>query len=474
MPMDRVPFTLNEQFQSVDLTSMQRLAERYLEDVAAYAQRPMGLEQIGNTPHNDGPQPAIALVGGLGAYLTGGATLEIATGMLLSTEVDSPDNPSLSGAYLCTNPASALVALPTPVADTWCVICARPLLVNDAPVVRRVWNEALSRWDNTNLVKRQRSTIAFDVVASAFAGQLPFVYPANAVPIWAVLRPAGGGPVLESHVIDLRPVRPLGGAGSRGAGSISCGVSLGHSAWSFTAAELLKLNVHLQHENLDLHAVTTAAGLDPMLFKNPDDAAPSAGEWWYLYLARFPQLGPYCAPRHAQLGAADLAQQGLLVLSKVVPRSGDFSLSRVNSLDIRAPDPFAANIGAGQAALFGALKRSGSTWLPCQGDGDRVTLLGNISASAATGSVTSFTFDHEAPLGARAVTLQIDSTAPATLYEIDRPDGTVSLYVRPAATAAEIRTEVEVPLGPLGNSTTLRLRSTLAGNWTHRMRSYRI
>jgi hypothetical protein len=470
MPIDRTPFYANEQFASADQTSVQRMMERYLEDVAGYAQRSIGLGMVGNSPSNDGAQPSIALVGGLAAY-NNVAGLEIGPGMILSTLVDSPDNPTLSGAYLCTNPTSTVVALPSPVSDTWTVICVRPALVDDAPLSRRVWNEALSRWDATNLVKRQRSKLIFDVVVSPFAGQLPFVYPANSVPIWAVLRPAGGGPVLDAHVIDLRPVRPVGGA--RGDGGYGASVQLGHSDWSFTAANQLQLNVHLTLENMDLHAVSTFAGLDPLLFQNPSDAAPADGEWWYLYLARFPYLGPLCAPRHAQLAADGLNQQGLVILSKVRPFL-NYQLHRVNSGDLHAPDPFSsAVIGSGNAALFGALKRVGSSWAPCQGDGDRVSMLGLVSGTSHA-ATHSFTFDHGAPRGARAVTLEIDSTAAATVYEIDRPDGTVSLYYRNLPAAAEARTLVEVPLGPLGDSVTLRLQSTLNGDWTPKMRGYRI
>lgn len=470
MPIDRIPFFQDEQYVSADLNSLQRMAERYIEDVAAYAQRSSGLSRVGSSPSNDSDQPKVALVGGLTAFPSG-AGLEVGPGMLLSTQVTAPDNPTLSGAYLCTNPAATVVALPTPVSDTWCVICARPQLGDDAPVARRKWNPGLDHWDPVNLVKRQRSSILFDVVVSPFAGQLPFVYPTNAVPIWAVLRPAGGGAVLDDHVIDLRPIRPLGGARSDGIGT---GVALGHSAWAFTAAGLLQLNVHVALDNTDLHAVTTGAGLDPLLFKNPSDPAPADGEWWYLYLARFPYLGPNCAPRHAQLGAALLAQQGLVVLSKVAPYAGDYGLARVNANDLHAPDPFSgAVIGSGHAALFGALKRVGSSWQPCQGDADRVTMLGFVSGTdhAAT---HVFNFDHGAPLGARAVTLEIDSSAAATVYELDRPDGTVSLYYRNLPAVAERRTEVEVPLGPLGTSTTVRFRSTEDGTWTPKMRGYRI
>lgn len=467
MPIDRVPFYTDEQFQSADLVTLQRNAERALEDITAYRERPYDVPAVGDNAAG-GNQPAAAVLGGLFASVSG-TLLQIYPGALVTTSVPSPDNPSSSGAYLAVNVERVDVSLPSPLGDAWYIVAGRPVLVNAPAEQRRVWDRPGRKWQDPspNLVKLQTSKMVCDVVACPDPTQLSAPLPANAVPLYGVFRPAGGGAIDELvHLVDLRPFRAH-------YQSLAPGAQYLRNDWTYVTGAGLELSVHVRLDEVDLIAETTGGPIDPLLCKDPSDPAPSVGEWWYLYLARHRPLGELCLPRHAQLNVDGLKQQGLLILSRVPPTPpGTFD--RHPSTGITAPLPFSTTeTSVLDAVCFGALRYTGSAWAPCQCDQGRVTMLGNQTPTEHGVSVHNFNFDTGAPLGARAVLLQLDSTAAATAWEIDRPDGTVSLYYRNLPAVAERRMVFEVPLAPLGPSTTLRFRSTTDGTWAHCTRGYR-
>lgn len=466
MPIDRVPFYTNEQFATDDLTALERVVESALEDVVGFGlHSPLLQVPFGTTP-------SAALLGGLEAAASGGS-LVIGPGALILSDT-APDNPSRSSRYLAFSEGGT-VPMPTPVVDTWYIVTARPQLANDAPVQRRVWDVDNARWQNPSpsLVKRRRATMLFEVQTSAIAGQLGLVLPTGTVPLWGVFRPAGGGAL--GTPVDLRPQQARGG---RSTGD-NTGAHYRQNAWVYTPLTGLRLNCHAELDEHELHAHGT--NLNPLDYKDPTSSAPADGEWWYLYLSPFKALGPLVAPRAAQAGSTDLAQQGLLVFSQIPPYARDSNYARRNSAAITAPLPFnGATIADADAILIATLKRVSGAWLSAQGDGDWTQLPTQPSTYVAS-STMEFSFTPDAPLGARALSYEIgfapDSTGLSTQIQIR--DGATIFWrsfstVDPDGTQGSKDMTGEFGIAALPAGQPLTVTGTVAKTWNLRIKGYRI
>lgn len=477
MSLDRVPFTTNEQYRSEDLNAIQAVVERYQHDLAGFTARARALTQAGAAAVT-AVTPAV-LLGGLEAASDGDASLLIEPGALLMTNFPAEDGELPLSAYkVAINRAQVAVALPAPLTDTWYIVGGRPIVEDDPAVERRVWNPSTPGWELSNLVKRQRAAMTFEVVAGT-ATELPVFMPENTVPLYAVFRAAGGGTLDDAtHVIDLCPLPPRGRLVDTGA------AALVQNGWRMDTE--LRCNVHADLAGLDLHFAGEA--LDPLDFVDPTDDAPADGEWWYLYLAPFPALGALCVPRHAQLGLGTVRQQGLLIFSKKPPYPADSMPGgagppRTNSVALRAPDPFSgADIPEGSAICFGQLRRLASVlgdWVRAYGHADYVGLLAPAASPAVYFSFSAAAFDSRCPVGARFVDYLLQgSTTESQAFELRDTDSDVTHYY----------TSLEIPDGdslqasysfdasniPIPtNGQFLPVHAGAAVTWTAYLRGYR-
>jgi hypothetical protein len=458
MPIDRVQFYQNERFASGDLTTLERIAERFLEDTVAYAQRGHGLDAYASAES----QPRAVVLGGLYVQVDG-SNLEIGPGMMITTEppVDGADNQTSSQGYIGINAVAALVPIPTPDSDMHYIVYARPTLTDEPAVPVDIYTPGAG-FAPESLVKRRTASLAFFVEESNADN---FIDYGGAVPLFGVYRAGGVGTIDLAHVVDLRPMRhaqrPIGG-----------GAALVVNQWRYRGGEGLTLHVQAQLDDLDLHAHTTAAPLDPVAFKDPTQAAPAANEWWYLYLARYRAMGDLVVPRRAQRLLAGLHQQGLLILSKTEPFPAGSYLARRNAGALYAPQPFASvEIPIADAVCFGALRRTASNteWIWSQADGDHVALLPTFTPEIEVPE-DEFT-SIGAPVGARLLDLRVESVpAPDGL---DVTSGTTLVYRNGATTGDYMHLDLyEVPIA--SGSDELRFAGVgLPDTLTVQLRGYR-
>lgn len=469
MPIDRVPFYEFEQYASDDLNVMEAAIENALEELAGFSLRPPGLLPIGSGAGFDN-QPAAAVLGGLNGAVSG-TNLQVSPGLLCTTMTDTPDNPSVCGAYLAFNHATVSVPIPSPVADTWYIVAGRPALVPDAAVPVTTFDPPNRKLvsPTPSKVKRQRSSMLFTVVVCTgtdLSGSLP----TNAVPLWGVFRPAGGGAINPgTQLVDLRPCKPSARA--------KVGAALPQNQWQYFNS-LLSLNVHLQLDEVELYASSAQSQeFDPALLLDPTQTAPAANEWWYLYLARFRPLGELVVPRHAQPNLPGVSQQGLLILSKVAPFAGNTPDARLNSNALHAPAPFSQSpIAAGDAVCFGALRRNtGNTnWLRAQCDGDRVFLPVGPPDVVLTSTVSA-PFTPDVPVGARVLEYEIGKDTSGSAAALQILSGTDVLWR--SFPVADSGSGSSIPTGEfafgLAATVPLTLTSTSAATFTLRLRGYR-
>jgi hypothetical protein len=403
---DKVPFVLNEQYKSEDLNTLQDVAAAWADDAAAFPTA----TRFTSTPAAAIPADELypVVLGGLNASPSGG-NVSIAPGVAVVPDLGADPNRPISQEVLARNAAAIVVALPSPVTDTWYLITAAAVETSDAAVPRNRWVPANNAWESPvpSIVKRTRMALAFTVAAGS-ATQIPTSV--SRMPICAVFRPAGGGAVTTSQIVDLRPFAD--------GGPKTPAVVLQRNLWRtnlFAASGSTLLAISSRVLGPDGTTMwVEEAGLDPIgaAIKDPSSGAAAAGQWWYLYLCPLPVGGSTRVfPRHAQAGLA--GQQGILVLSRALPNG------RTNSATVNLPAPFNNfPCAAGKAACIGALKRDSANtgWLgqACTGDLVRVAATTKTVAPVGTATIMTPGGDVDAtdvvPLNARACSYKVQMT----------------------------------------------------------------
>jgi hypothetical protein len=404
--LDKVPFVLNEQYKSEDLNTLQDVAAAWADDAAAFPTA----TRFTSTPAAAIPADELypVVLGGLNASPSGG-NVSIAPGVAVVPDLGADPNRPISQEVLARNAAAIVVALPSPVTDTWYLITAAAVETSDAAVPRNRWVPANNAWESPvpSIVKRTRMALAFTVAAGS-ATQIPTSV--SRMPICAVFRPAGGGAVTTSQIVDLRPFAD--------GGPKTPAVVLQRNLWRtnlFAASGSTLLAISSRVLGPDGTTMwVEEAGLDPIgaAIKDPSSGAAAAGQWWYLYLCPLPVGGSTRVfPRHAQAGLA--GQQGILVLSRAAPNG------RTNVATVNLPAPFNNfPCAAGKAACIGALKRDSANtgWLgqACIGDLVRVAATTKTVAPVGTATIMTPGGDVDAtdvvPLNARACSYKVQMT----------------------------------------------------------------
>jgi hypothetical protein len=404
--LDKVPFVLNEQYKSEDLNTLQDVAAAWADDAAAFPTA----TRFTSTPAAAIPADELypVVLGGLNASPSGG-NVSIAPGVAVVPDLGADPNRPISQEVLARNAAAIVVALPSPVTDTWYLITAAAVETSDAAVPRNRWVPANNAWESPvpSIVKRTRMALAFTVAAGS-ATQIPTSV--SRMPICAVFRPAGGGAVTTSQIVDLRPFAD--------GGPKTPAVVLQRNLWRtdlFAASGSTLLAISSRVIGPDGTTMwVEEAGLDPIgaAIKDPSSGAAAAGQWWYLYLCPLPVGGSTRVfPRHAQAGLA--GQQGILVLSRAAPNG------RTNVATVNLPAPFNNfPCAAGKAACIGALKRDSANtgWLgqACIGDLVRVAATTKTVAPVGTATIMTPGGDVDAtdvvPLNARACSYKVQMT----------------------------------------------------------------
>ncbi len=376
--LDKVPFVLNEQYVSDDLNTLQDVIDAWIDDAAAFSTFNRATAAIASAIPVDEQNPVV--LGGLGATPSAN-DISIAPGIAVVPDLGAAPNRPLSQEALARNAAATVVTMPSPVTDTWYLVTAAVVQTSDAAVPRNRWVPANQAWESPvpSIVKRTRFALAFTVSAGS-ATNIPTS--ASKMPICAVFRPAGGGAVANSHIVDMRPFAA--------AGTQTGTVAFLRNLWStdLFAAGATTLGISSRVLAPDgTHLWVEATGIDPIAaaYVDPSSGATGAGQWWHMYLCPTAVgSSTRVQPRHAQPGLS--SQQGIFVLSRAAP------FGRTNNATVNLPAPFNNfACAAGRAACIGALKRDSSNagWLgqSCTDDLVRVAAINNTVAPAGTSTI---------------------------------------------------------------------------------------
>lgn len=376
--LDYVQFNTLERALSSDLNNTESMKDRALLDMLReqFGTRTLAL---GSVPTES---PRDVVMGGF-ELSPAGSDVSIAPGVLLQENAALVPVPgSLDSSYrYAKNQSATTVAMPAPGSDSYVLIEAAMTQVVTLSELRDIW-DPITRTFTPSLVNKlveRRAQFFTTTQATTFPPPL-----AGRVPIAAVFRPAGGGPVLASHIIDLRPLwndLPRQNLAYDLATSFP---QLGRSAFktastSAGSSNLISISAHAFLQNgrevfftsngdIDITAAAyTASGYSNV-----------ANSWRYLYL---------CSWRDTSLPAnwapTGGIARGILVISNVAPTNfGDLT----NGATITLPNPWNATVPAGHAVCVGALLRSAANdgWVPMWSVDGRVRVGTSLTGAQVT------------------------------------------------------------------------------------------
>lgn len=410
---DRVPFIVNERYVSTDLNTLQNLWPRWLTDVQAYANA-FVIPGVNNAPVSVGSLLTLVL-GGLEVNANG-TSIDVSRGALIqpSPIAAATDDP-ISAMAIGFNLATLTVATPAPVSDTWCLVQAQVQDVADPTVSVDVWNGS-AFVSTPGQVKRRRRTLAVTVKSTGGTSTSVPTPDAGNVPIAALFRPAGGGSVLDAHIVDVRPMLPR----TSGTPHHLLQVYARTNDLQGTNASI-QLNVRAMTPHGEMSFVPSSASPtsfqpDDAAYKATGSAAVAANQWWYLYLCPVALGGLRgVRPRHLY---ANYAGEGMLVLSDVAPRA----VLRDNSNSITLPAPFAGfTVATGQATFVAAIRRNSANtgWVPFLTLGDKTTLYDKVTADVG-GAIplalfTAVGTTELLPAGAKSFDVEVAQNASAAV-----------------------------------------------------------
>jgi len=504
MTIDSVIWTSLERLLSSDLSNAFSMGGRELADMLQYLNAATVFGTAGAVPTNS---PRAVVLNGLELVPSGsnvavqpGALLQYSTG--LSPVPGTYDSPYRTGILR----VAQNVTLGSSGSDTFYLVEAQVDVVTTVSANRDIYDPVTQTFTPTLVAVVQESQVTFQTTVGT--GTVPAFSGGDWIPIGVVRRPAGGGSVAATDIIDIRPLwagrlaaanetipdsGTVGYGPSRGPGWITAPSDLTN-----TASPLVQLNVSAVGPNGErLWYEGTLTDTAPFI---ENGLTFSGGTWYYVYLADWRRT----APKNVYSGAAWTGAlavggigEGLVIVSAVAP---DTSGGNSSAITPGAPWSTSPDIPAGTARLVACLKRNaGNTgWEPLWStDGETFYVGGTAnrvvsSSLPSSGSNNKTPVAHSLPAGIKSWTgwLQLVG-ANASPNEFDvylAPYGATSPALSPTfvldeagATLAGNGVTIDVPtLGLSPSSQQFNLHVAVGGaidgatRWTMDMVAFRI
>lgn len=327
-----------ERPMSPDINNLQSMLSRTIADLLRYGE----MLRVVGTPVDSVRN---VVLGGL-VVSPSGSDVSISTGALLQdTGSLAPTPGALDSSYrIAINRSATTMVMPAPGADTYYLIEGQ--MVNTVTVTesRDLLNPTTGVFAPSLVTKQQERRITFQLLTGA--ADAPAPSGGNWVPIAIVRRPAGGGAVLATDIIDVRPLHEMGrerpALPTVREGCMA--VATPGAATAVTLRALIDGAGGLRSADVTTGTLTITGA---------DIIAPglvfAADTWYYLYLAPWSALT--LNPRFA---TATQSRSGVLVLTGVNPTN-----QRRNGGSIALPPPFGVVAApAGSAYLVGAVRRN--------------------------------------------------------------------------------------------------------------------
>lgn len=411
---DQIVINTRERAVSADINDLQSLKDRTLLD----SWRQM-LERrtftLGAAPAG---APSNVVLGGL-EVSPAGTDVVIAPGVLLQESLTLVPTPgTLDSSYRWASLlAAATETPPAPGSDTWYLLEAQMVEVVALSTTRDIFNTGTGLFVPTLVDKRNERTLAFQFITGT-STQAPAPTGGDWVPIAIVFRPGGGGPVLASHLIDVRPMfdRDLAldrfyssSIRARGDRLVVTSSVPGTPSNSITVnAEVYANPQRLWHARTSALDVSAAAVLEV-------GTVLAADTWFYLYLCPWQGLAPV-DPR-----VATATGRGVLCLSANGPATQGGAR---NTSTIALPAPYGVSAApVNECVCVAALRRNAANtgWLVSWTvDGGKTFRIEGIQVhtAAALAAATPSSFDLATLPG-------IPATAKTAIVEINQAGGAV-------------------------------------------------
>ncbi|KKN72092.1 hypothetical protein LCGC14_0414870 [marine sediment metagenome] len=415
---DNEVFNTRERPVSNDHNDLQSMAARTLADML----REMFVKRSFSLGLAATEAPRNVILGGL-EVTPSGSDLLVAPGALMQESATlTPAPGALDSNYrIAILRSAATVIPPSPAGDTWFLLEAQMTEVTTVSESRDILDVPTATFLPASVPKQRERRLLFSFVTGT-ATEAPVPTGGNFVPIAMVFRPAGGGAVLATHLIDTRtmwdaeaPLRDtlaLGSLLQRDRGQrflLTSSVPGTPSNSMLIDAEAFVAPTRLWYTRSGSLNVTAAFTLSP-------GTVLSADTWYYLYLASWQGipivsvLDPFSTGR------------GILVLSAVVPIT---SLLK-NSLAVPLPAPFGiTDLPGGVGVCVAALRRNAANtgWLTAWSVGNnemRIVPVQVTTATPATAARTTVALGAFIPKTAKTVRVRVSDpggfsvTAPNT------------------------------------------------------------
>lgn len=341
---DNEVFNTLERAVSGDLDDLQSIQARFLSELLRYWNAEKVVAEV--------DFPTNFVLGGLEVQPSG-ANVALTPGALgqLSAVLPPVPGPLDSPFRLAWLDTSATVVMPAPGVETFYLVEGQMTEVVSSTQLRDIWTPPAGPFAPALVTKQTRRTIATQVVAGAL-GQAPAPSGGDWVPLAIVRRPAGGGPVVATDILDVRPLaeggrpRPQQPSETYGRLSTVDGSNNVQVLYEFDGPRGPRAFNSSTAVN-----VTSATYLSPT-------TVLAASSWYYLYLA--PWSLAELSPRQTVGGG--VSRQGVLVLSSVAP-----NITRRNLAALDLPAPFGVVQAPPLSAyLVGAIRRNATNtgWVP--------------------------------------------------------------------------------------------------------------
>ena len=390
---DNVFFNTRERALSSDVNDLESLEGRNLMESLRWVfatQVDSGAGMASSTPRS--------VVGGGLQVSPAGSDVGVSPGVIFQQSATlSPLPGALDSSYRFGRLGSSVVVpMPSPGSNTYYLLEAQIVQVLTSSQSRDIFNPITQTFVPTVVPKQYEFQVQFQLVTGGSS------YPAATGGDWVVLagifRPAGGGPVSTSDIVDLSP---------RWSDALAAQQKIpgpfSYNTPTFLAPPNLRtvfvpgaaasnnviLAADVQHRGKQYTIRTQTGGIDPTVASILEPGVVLAADtWYYLYLYSFRNQ----LPRGAYAGASC---NGVLVLRSTPPIEGGAANS---SLPSALPAPFNADTGL-EGVCIGAVLRNGANtgwaWQETMGDEQRVA---QYSVYAATPGIAFVPLDLDAGL----------------------------------------------------------------------------
>jgi hypothetical protein len=374
--IDNEVFNNLERAVSADLNDMQSLVARFISEMARYglASRTIGWP----TSEFQGP----VVLGGL-TVIPSGTNVAVEPGMMAQLSATLAPTPGpLDSPYRLSRLATpTVVTMPSPGTTTYYLIEAQMVEVTTVTTLRDVWTPPAGPFAPASVPKQRERRIQFQVIAGN--ANAPEPSGGDWVPIAIVRRPGGGGPVLASDIIDVRPL-----AGPRYQPVVCAETCFVRTSVVFPAINTATVRASFSGPVGQMAYVGQTVDLSATSVRSPSTTL-AADQPYYLYLA------PWSLSRLPVRQQGSVLYEGVLVLSHIPPTS-----SGTNSAALTLPPPFGATqVSLGNAYYVATVIRdSGNTgWVGMVKRGNEVVIAESYSSALGTTFAPPVVGDNPVP-----------------------------------------------------------------------------